>query len=271
MRPRELAVTLVAVASAAAALPQLATASKQPPAPKPFASRIYDATGRDGLGFNIKVSGSGRQVTVSAEDGYQFVCGPGPDHGDQPDVTASTRSATVTKFGAFTMSLPVKHDRPIKLTARLLTRSTISGTLSWHSTDSDTRGCTATASWTAQLRPLSNYFAGTTSTGATVTFAVTDSSKPTLSGFSVGGVPATCPPGQGEGVGTPEISISDGYVGAVRNGHFSATTEDSDGIEFTVRGAITGNAASGLVSESDRDGCSYGNTQWTAQFVRRGV
>jgi hypothetical protein len=87
------------VVAAAAALPSLAAASKQPRAAKPFASRIYDATGRDGLGFNIKVSGSGRQVTVSAEDGYQFVCGPGPDHGDQPNVVAATCSAMVTRLG----------------------------------------------------------------------------------------------------------------------------------------------------------------------------
>jgi hypothetical protein len=269
---RERAVALVAlVAAAAAALPSLATASQQPRAVKLLASRIYDATGREGLGFDIRVSGSGRQVTVSAEDGYQFVCGPGADHGDQPNVVAATRSAMVTKSGTFAMSLPVRHDRPIKLTAWLLTSSTISGTLSWHSTDSDTRGCTATVSWTAELRPLSNYFAGTTSTGANVTFAVTDTSKPVLSGFSVGGVPATCPAGQGEGTGTSDISISDGYAGTVRNGHFAAKTEDSDGIAFTVSGTILGNTASGLVSEFDRDGCSYGNTPWTAQFVRRGI
>jgi hypothetical protein len=270
MHRRELAVMLVALA-AGAAVPSSATATKSPRPVKPFAGRIYDATGRGGLGFNITVSTSGRRVTMSSEEGYQFVCGPGPDHGDQPDIVASTHSAPLTKLGTFTASLPVKHDRPIKLTARLVTRSTVSGTLAWHGTESDVRGCNVAVNWTAELRPLNDYFAGATSTGASVTFAVTASPKPVLSEFSVGGVPATCPAGQGDDSGQEDISISDGYVGAVRDGRFSATTEDSDDIAFTARGTITGITASGVVSEFDRDGCGYGKTQWTAQFLRRGV
>jgi hypothetical protein len=238
---------------------------------KPFSGRIYDASGHEYLSFVIDISASGRQVSVPAA-AYDLVCGPGPLRGDLPEIPASAGTASLTRDGSFRLMLRVRNNPAITLVGTFVTRTKVSGTLSWHARESDLRGCGVQENWSANLRPLSDYFAGQTSTGASVTFTVTHSSTPSLIDFSVGGVPATCPAGSGGAQPGPQlISISDAYVGRILDTNFSAQTEDSNGIEFSVKGTVSGNTASGVVSSTDRTGCAYGDTQWSASFVRRGL
>lgn len=250
--------------------------------------RFYDAIGPHALGFVLKTSGSGREVTITSH-GYDIVCGPGPNKGSEPEVDAAARTVPVLKDGSFVASLAVKGNPPIRVAGRFMDGVRATGTLAWKARSRELSPCAVRESWTAGLRPLNDYFKGTTSGGAPVSFAVSVSARPTIGEFSVGGIQTLCPPGTSTSTSTSTVStpatttgtssgvtpfesISDGYVGAVRGGgRFHAATEDSNGEAFVVNGTLAGKRASGVVSLDDRDGCGYTGERWTAAFVRRGL
>jgi hypothetical protein len=266
------AVVLVSAAAVCAACPAAFAAV----APQPVAGRFYDAIGPSALGFVLKTSSSGRRLTVSGY-GYNVVCGAGPNRGQEPELDAPVRTTRIAGDGSFAVSLPVKDDPPIELAGRVLAGTIARGTVSWRATERDLAPCPVHERWTARLRPLNDYFKGTTSSGVAVSFAVSVAPSPALSEFSVSGVQTTCPPRRAAASetspsDTPFESISDGYVGRVHSGgKFHAETEDSNGEAFVVTGRLSGERATGVVSLDDRDDCGYSGVHWTASFVRRGL
>jgi hypothetical protein len=290
---------IVVLAALCATTTAAIAGAARPPGARPLAGRYYDATGKQALEFAFKTSASGRQLTATAAGGYQLDCTAGSTksrQGSLPDIDAGAGSGSISKDGAFKLSLPVHGQPAIKLVGRFVTKTKVNGTLSWHGTGGRERGCVVNTDWAGNVRPLNDYFVGRTSTGATVTLAVALGATPTISDFSVGGVQATCSSPPNNAVmdgGLPAMStntdttgtstapagsmpgsmpeIVNGYVGAVHGGQFHAQTEDSDGNAFTVSGTLSGKTVSGTVDENSREGCSYSGISWSAAYVRRGV
>jgi hypothetical protein len=239
---------------------------------KPYAGRIYEAT-HGALDFQMQISASGRRVSVPP-NGYLVACGRGRDKGQAPQVNASAGHANVTRAGAFTIALLVPGNPKLTITGQFLSRTNITGTVVFHGSGGPLKGCNVNERWSASLQPLNDYFSGQTSTGAAVTFEVSEGTKPQMFDFSVGGVPSSCPAAATTTTATTgqTLSIDSGFVGNVQSsGGFSARTQDANSVAFTVSGTIAGTAASGTVSGVDSSGCGYTSTSWTATLVKRGL
>jgi hypothetical protein len=247
----------------------------------PRRGRIYDAVaGRqnpaNGNGqsfFSLDVSPGGGRVSVEPGE-WDMPCTAGPSKGS--DLAPSTATTTVRlRHGSFVASLrqvdlnsgrPIA-DSPIVMTGRFVTASKATGKISFKGSAADDRRCNAQVSWTSTLRPLNDHFVGKTSTGARVTFDQTVEPHPVVWNFSVGTVPAKC-----AGNGDSMLTVADAYLGRVRRGRFSASTEDADAEAVTIRGSFTTpGSARGTASEDDRGGCYFTGITWTAQRTGRGV
>jgi hypothetical protein len=247
----------------------------------PKRGRIYDAVaghqnflnGNGQSFFSLDVSPGGGRVTVPSGE-WDMPCTAGPSKGS--DLAPSTARTTVRlRHGSFVASLrqvdlnsgrPIA-DSPIVITGRFVTAVKATGKLSFKGTEGDDRRCNARVSWTSTLRPLNDHFVGKTSTGARVTFDRTVEPLPVVWNFSVGSVPAKC------GANADSVlTVADAYLGRVRRGRFSASTEDADAEAVTIRGSFTTpGSASGTASEDDRGGCYFTGITWTALRTGRGV
>lgn len=246
----------------------------------PTRGRIYDAIAgnRDpgsGTGqsfFSVEVSADGRRVTLPGGQ-WDLPCTGGPSKGG--DLAPSTAATTVKlkSNGSFAVSLsqvdsnstqPV-HDSPVVVRGRFVSSSEATGTISFTGISGDDTGCDARARWTSHLRPLNDHFAGTTSTGAVVTFDRTVERHPVVWNFSVGDVPAQC-------YANPAsvLDVRDAFVGRVRNRRWHTTTEDANAEAVTISGRfITRRSASGTVGEQDRGGCFFNGIGWSAHLTGR--
>ncbi len=241
----------------------------------PIANRAYQASvayklprsvGRDT--FILKASASRRRVTV-LDANVNVICS---DNGGiaNPQVPNSTVGLSPTGKFRFSLGHPA-----LVIVGRFVSRTAVSGTVAY-SGRGNPGTCSLNAPWHASLIPLNvtEQYAGTTASGAKVTFSVThpanDSSSLSVGSFAVGVVIATCS-AEGGG-GTRDISFADGSVGPVKDGRFSngeggpASSSDED-LAFVVSGSLTTNTASGVVAATDPSGCGYGSMHWTATRV----
>jgi hypothetical protein len=248
----------------------------------PRRGRIYDAVAghqnpANGNGqsfFSLDVSPGGGRVSVPPGE-WDMPCTAGPSKGSDLAPTTAATTVRLRADGSFAVSLrqldlnsgrPIA-DSPLVITGRFVTAMKATGKISFKGKAADDKRCNARVGWTSTLRPLNDHFVGETSTGARVTFDRTVEPHPVVWNFSVGTVPAKCGANRNS-----VLTVADAYLGRVRRGRFSASTEDADSEAVTIRGRFpTPGSATGTASEVDRGGCYFTGITWTALRTGRGV
>ena len=238
---------------------------------KLFNAITPSAKGGGPASFSLEVLSANR-VALSNTDVAVF-CGDS----DLNSATLQTSRVTgpLSRSGAFRLHI----GKPaVTIAGHFSSARTAVGTVSFagHVNGSS---CRLHEPFSAQVRSrtLAQHYAGTTSTGATLSFEVdTPVSAPqrqSIQNFSVGATTVTCASSPGSPGAPPfPVAFSGGGDVGVHGGHFSTTgtavfsSDDADLAAF-FSGTIARDSASGSVGLVDRAGCGYSGITWTATLT----
>lgn len=240
--------------------------------------RIYDGariSGAQNISLAFLVSGNGRVVRRLTVTYLDLTC----QNRDDATLTTPVASATaISATGSFRVALPTRSgifengatsnpvDGRLTLTGRFGAGGALTGALTFTGIR-DARGCRVRTTYAGRVRPFVDRYSGTVTQGSAqtpITFLRTAAARPQAGEFAVGPLTLACPGG-----GTSDRSFVS--VDALRihpSGAFGGDVSLTDGEEGSISGVFSSaTQATGTISYTGRDDCSYSDLPWSVQRV----
>lgn len=261
--------TALATVAAAACLAAAGLAAGGPVHGRYYDGQQTSTAGGTSLALDFQVSGNGHQIKHLYLTFVSFTC-PGGAAADL--LLPNNTTVAVTSAHTFSIALPSKDSfSPNPANGNVVLTGTfagsaISGKLVFTGSGL-LAGCHKTITWKGKLRPFVDHFTGTITQGshhASISFYRTIEPHRHVTDFALGTLTVACPGG-----GTDHRSFTSVYSLLVHaNATFGADVFFTDGEAGNIAGAFQSTTrATGKVSYSGRDDCSYHGLKWSAHRI----